>query len=333
MVKDIMEKAKSETDVTQGSKTACKGKTGKITSETEKKKVKFRKLFTLLVIILLGLTFVSKSLYNYRLPVVTVMRPMEGRIVYTIEGTSKFTYAHRESAYAEVDGRIREILAEQGDRVTQGQCLMRIESPGTGEIQEVTAATDGIIMQIGVEKGMYVSSTQNTVLYETARESGEWACSLIVSDEQAEHVGRNNRLTMNVPGLKERVEGEIRSVVPCASQSQEGYTVEIAVNSELPLAGERVKIVMEEESELYDTIIPVTALHRDSQGYYALVLREDDSVLGQGYRAHRMSVELLDSDEAYCAVRGIPSDEYVIVTTTGEIGDGSSVYYEDGKLW
>lgn len=295
-------------------------------------KEKFRKLSALLVLALLIITFVSKSLYNYRLPVVTVMRLKEGKIIYVTEGTSTLTYAHRNPVYSEADGRIREILVEQGDRIKQGQCLMRIESGGTGELYDITAARDGVIIRIGVEEGMYVSSTQNTILYETAEESNDWLCSLIISDEQLEHMDGECRPKLKIVSRNETIEGEIRSIVPYASQSQEGYKVDILAISELPLAEERVTISIEEESELYDTIIPVTALCRDSQGYYALVLQEDDSVLGKGYKAHKMSVELLDSDENYCAVRGIPSGEYVIVASTGEIGDGSNVYYEGGSL-
>lgn len=288
------------------------------------------KIVVLLILILLALTFVSKSLYNYRLPVVTVMQPKVGRIVYRIEGTSELTYASRDSVYAETDGRIREIMVEQGDSVRQGQCLMRIESAATGEMQDIIAADDGVITWIGVEKGMYVSSMQNTVLYETARESKEWVCSLNVSDEQAEHIDEESIPVLNLVSRNETLEGEVRSIVPYASQGEKGYKVEIEVNSEITLEGEKVNIVMEEESELYEAIIPVAALCRDSQGYYVLTLRESDSVLGEGYKAHKMAVNLLDSDEDYCAVRGIPSDEHVIVAATGEIRDGSNVFFEGG---
>ena len=95
-----------------------------------------------------------------------------------------------------------------------------------------------------------------------------------------------------------------------------------------PLAGERVKITIREEGELYDTLIPAAALCKDATGYYVLVMRENDSVLGEGYKAHRMSVDLLDSDEACCAVRGLPADELVIIASIGEIADGSNVFYE-----
>ena len=42
---------------------------------------------------------------------------------------------------------------------------------------------------------------------------------------------------------------------------------------------------------------------------------------------HRVSVDLLNSDETYCAVRGLPTNEFVIIASTSEITDGSKVYY------
>lgn len=126
----------------------------------------------------------------------------------------------------------------------------------------------------------------------------------------------------------EKVEGEIQSITTYTGQDQKGYMVTVAVKDVDAFAGERVRIVMEQESTLYDTLIPVAALCRGPSGYYVLVLQEDDSVLGMGYPACRMSVDLLESDETYCAVRGIPSDEYVIISATDEIWDGRSVFYE-----
>ena len=82
------------------------------------------------------------------------------------------------------------------------------------------------------------------------------------------------------------------------------------------------------ESVEYDALIPASALRTDAAGYYVLVLHKEDSVLGKGYVAHRISVDLLDSDKTYCAVRGLPTDETVIVSATSEIADGSKVCYE-----
>ena len=58
------------------------------------KKKRFKKIFVVLAVVLLALTFFSKSFYNYRLPVVTAALPRQGRLSFTVEGTSEFTYAY-----------------------------------------------------------------------------------------------------------------------------------------------------------------------------------------------------------------------------------------------
>lgn len=293
------------------------------------KKKRFKKIFVVLAVVLLALTFLSKSFYNYRLPVVTAALPRQGRLSFTVEGTSEFVYAYTESVYADIDGKIREILVDVGDEVKAGQTLMRVELNGTGEMYNVKADKEGIISWIGVGKGMYVSSMQNTVLYEIAEKSEEWVCCLIISEEQFGHISMESVPVLELVDRNELMEGEISSIFGYESQDLQGYKVNITVRSaDAPLKGERVKITIREDSELYDTLIPAAALCKDAIGYYVLVVQENDSVLGEGYKAHRMSVDLLGSDEAFCAVRGLPIDELVIIASTSEIADGSNVFYE-----
>ncbi len=292
-------------------------------------KKRFQKIFAVLAAVLLALTFLSKSFYNYRLPVVTAALPRQGRLSFTVEGTSEFVYAYTESVYADIDGKVREILVDVGDEVKTGRTLMRVELNGTGEMFDVKADKDGIISWIGVSKGIYVSSMQNTVLYEIAEKSEEWVCRLIISEEQFEHISMESVPVLELVDQNKFVKGEIRSIFSYQSQDLQGYIVNITVRrADASLAGERVKIAISEDSELYDTLIPAAALCKDAVGYYVLVVQENDSVLGEGYKAHRMSVDLLDSDEAYCAVRGLPTDELIVIASTSEIGDGSNVYYE-----
>ena len=176
------------------------------------KKKRFKKIFVVLAVVLLALTFFSKSFYNYRLPVVTAALPRQGRLSFTVEGTSEFTYAYTESIYADIDGKIREILVDVGDEVKAGQTLMRVERSGTGEMYDVRSDKDGIISWIGVSKGIYVSSMQNTVLYEIAEKSEEWVCSLIISEEQFEHISMESVPVLELVDQNELVEGEISSI-------------------------------------------------------------------------------------------------------------------------
>ena len=290
----------------------------------------FAKVFGIFMGIVLLLTFFSKSIYNYQLPVVSVSTPKQGKLSFTATGTAEVSYSHMESVYADVDGRVKEILVQAGEEVEKGQCLMRFELAGSKEIQEIVAEENGIITTIGVKKGMYVSSMQNMILYGIAEKSEEWVVVLFVTEEQLTYVDGESMVNVQVTDLNENFTGTIRSVVSYTDQNKTGYQAEIVVHSEnMELAGKKAKVTIKKESEPYDAMIPAVALRKDSQGYYVLVLQEEDSVLGNGYVAHRMSVDLLNSDETYCAVRGLPADETVITASSSEITDGSKVYYEE----
>lgn len=288
-----------------------------------------RKLFFVLGAILIAFTFLSKPFYNYRLPTVSAARPIQGKLMFSVDGSTVFTYACVNPVYAQTDGRVKEILVEKGDEVTAGQCVMRFESGAEGELIDVTAAEDGIITGIGVKDGMYVSSMQNTILYELAKKSDELLCSLLLNEEQAGLISMQSKVSLDFRNRNEPAEGAIQSIVSYTGQSGEGYRVDITVKMEdNSLIGERVNVTIKEESALYDTLVPAAALCKDASGYYVLALHEDDSLLGRGYQAHRISVDLLDSDDSYCAVRGLPMDERVIFAATSEIAPGSDVYYE-----
>lgn len=150
-----------------------------------------------------------------------------------------------------------------------------------------------------------------------------------MTDEQLEYVGKDSIVNLQIEEINKSFTGKIQSIVSYANQSRTGYQVEITINSSnAEIAGKKAKVAIKKESEQYDAIIPVAALRKDSVGYYVLVLKKEYSVLGNGYVAHRVSVDLLNSDETYCVVRGLPTDEAVIIASTSEITDGSKVYYE-----
>ena len=288
----------------------------------------FGKVFSIFIIALLVITFLSKSFYNYRLPEVKVEVPIEGRFVFKAEGTSEITYSRESCVYASVSGRISEICVKSGDEVQSGQCVMKLQVQDTDETVEVTAKDEGIITYIGIEEGMYVSSIQNTVLYKIAAKSDDYVCTLFITEDQYKFIKAGSSATVQFFNTDVSVEGYVEKIVSYAERDRTGYLATIIIHSEdKSLAGMSVELTIREESEIYDTLIPVSALHKDAVGYYVLVLEKENSVLGMGYKAHRMSVDLLNSDQVYCAVRGLPGGEKVIVAATGEISDGSNVYY------
>lgn len=279
--------------------------------------------------VVLLLTFFSKSLYHYRLPVVSVLLPKPGRLSFTVEKNAEISYANVTSVYADRDGRVNEILVQAGDELRTGQPVMRFESIETGELTDVIAKEGGIITSIGVEQGMYVSFMQNVILYRLAEKSEHWSIELPLTEEQLAHVAEDSEAVVKVTGVQESFAGKIESIVPQDEQAKTGYLANMIIDSgDTELAGRRVEVTIRRNSQPYDTLLPAAALHKDAEGYYVLVLKEDDSVLGKGYTASKRSVDILDSDKTYCAVRGLAADERIIVSADGEVADGSRVYYE-----
>lgn len=79
-------------------------------------------LFTALLI----LTFVSKTIYNYSLPVVTATMPLKGKIEKTETVKGIAGWAETAVVYADAGGYVDEIFVKEGDSVTKGQALMKL---------------------------------------------------------------------------------------------------------------------------------------------------------------------------------------------------------------
>lgn len=299
-----------------------------MSTDTDQRK-NYQKIMVGFIIVTLFLTFFSKSFYNYSLPVVTVASPKQGALDFSVEGTATVNYTDVRTYYAQKDGIIHDIFIEKGDRVKKGQRVMQMILPDTDKTEDITAKEDGIITAVGVEEGMFVSYMQNIALYGAAIISEEWSVILNISDAEAENIEEGDKATVKLPNQNLSLEGKVVEVSSYQNEAFAGWQVDIRfVSKEPSIAWKRADVTIKKNSAMYGTLIPVDALRKDAKGYYVLVPQEDDSILGDGYIAQRISVDLLDSDKSYCAVEGLPEGEAVIVATTKEIAGGDHIYYE-----
>lgn len=292
----------------------------------------YQKLAVIFVFVLLFLTFFSKSFYNYSLPSVTVIEPKQGTLDFSFEGSGEISYANVCSHYAGKDGVIQDILIHEGDKIKKGNVVMKIKNPDTNRRENIRAEQTGIVTSVKVQKGMYVSYMSNSVLYETAGSSSEMSVMIKISDDEASRIQKGNKVMIRIPGLDESFEGKVTDVSSYADETSQGYYVDIRFQSnDHSILGKRAELMIQNEVVMSDALVPVSALHKDSAGYYVFVLQANDSVLSGGYKAQRYSVDLVDSDEEYCAVEGLMGEEQVILASTKEIAEGDFVYYEAGE--
>ena len=72
------------------------------------------------------LIFFSKTIYTYNLPVVTAVRPENGKLSKLEMSAGIVGFADVENLYAAVGGTVEEVLAKEGDYVSEGQELLRL---------------------------------------------------------------------------------------------------------------------------------------------------------------------------------------------------------------
>ncbi|MDE7226667.1 MAG: RND transporter, partial [Ruminococcus sp.] len=80
----------------------------------------------------------------------------------------------------------------------------------------------------------------------------------------------------------------------------------------------------------YDSIVPKSAVHEDSEGKFVLVVESKSSPLGNRYYARRVPVEVQASDEVSSAVSGsISNGDYVITASSAPVKAGDQVRMND----
>lgn len=77
--------------------------------------------------IALILTFFSNTIYNYNLPLVTVMMPGKGKLVHKVTGNSEIAYKDSYKIYSNIEGEIDEIYVYENQFIEKGKAIMKIK--------------------------------------------------------------------------------------------------------------------------------------------------------------------------------------------------------------
>lgn len=77
---------------------------------------------TMLAVLLL-LIFFSKTIYGYNLPVVSAVKPQNGKLSKLEMSSGIANWAETQNIYAALGGKVEEVLVKEGDIVTEGQAL------------------------------------------------------------------------------------------------------------------------------------------------------------------------------------------------------------------
>ncbi|SHK14429.1 efflux RND transporter periplasmic adaptor subunit [Desulforamulus aeronauticus] len=100
-----------------------------IADDAQRKKV-IGKLSLLFLMTMIGLTFFSNTINNFALPRVQTVRPTNGALIKEIFGVGTIEVKSNRAEYADANLRVKEVMVEQGDRVSKGQPIITLDVDG-----------------------------------------------------------------------------------------------------------------------------------------------------------------------------------------------------------
>ena len=91
-------------------------------------------------------------------------------------------------------------------------------------------------------------------------------------------------------------------------------------------AGDSVALMISQNAQHYDMVVPVSAVHEDNSGKFIYIVEARQSPLGNRYIARKVPVTVEASDESMCAINGsLSGSEYVITTASKPVAAGKQV--------
>ena len=92
-----------------------------------KKKINIKSIGAVILVLILGLLFMSKSIYTYNLPNVSAIMPINGKITKQEVITGSVEWGDTMNVYTSTGGRVDKVFVETGDWVLEGDIIAELE--------------------------------------------------------------------------------------------------------------------------------------------------------------------------------------------------------------
>lgn len=178
---------------------------------------------------------------------------------------------------------------------------------------QLYAAGDGTVQELP-QSG---TKTGETSTFRVSDASGGYEAELWLDKGQAEKLSPGDSCEVTLSGgsmyYQPTATGQILSV------SEAGEDGRVKVTIRLPegdwKAGQTVEAQVVLDRQTHAMCVPLSALHSASDGYYVLVLQEQNTVLGLEYVAAKVPVTVKTQNDQTAAIEGAISDRDNIITS------------------
>lgn len=194
---------------------------------------------------------------------------------------------------------------------------------------KVLAPARGMVTQIAVTTGDFTTDGTAMRLADTSKGNRLVA---FVDKADEKYVSKGSQVTISAIGSKEPI---TKYTVTSVKESEEDKAL-LEVVVDLPEgvleAGVSAEVEVVQKSENFSSVIPIEALHEEQNGYYVLIMQEEQGVMGKELTARRFEVRVQDKNNTYVALEDglLTGGQEIISSSSRPIEDGSRVRKKEG---
>lgn len=191
----------------------------------------------------------------------------------------------------------------------------------------IEAPISGTISSIGLTAGQETAPA--TPIATIQPEGSGYTMSFSVTNEQARRLNPGIQADLVNAWRYDDVTVILSKIIPDPSNPTQQKRLTFDVTGSV-MAGQSLSVSVGDKSANYDMVVPNSAIREDNNGKFVLIVETKASPLGNRYKAVRMDVEVLASDDTKSAISGaLYGYEFVITTSNKPVTAGQLVRLSD----
>ncbi len=191
----------------------------------------------------------------------------------------------------------------------------------------VVSPVEGTIISVSKTAGESTTPQEEVALIQVAGKG--MTVRFPVTNEQASKVKVGDVAELQNAWYYEDVMVTLSKIRPDTEDPGKKKLLEFNVEGSVQ-SGEQLSLTVGERSAEYDLVVPNSAVREDKNGKFVLIIEEKSTPFGNRYKAKRVDVEVMASDETKSALTAdLEGYEYVITTSNQPVENGDQVRLAD----
>lgn len=187
----------------------------------------------------------------------------------------------------------------------------------------ILSPVEGTVISISKTAGESTAKEEEVALIQVAGKG--MTVSFSVTNDQATKVKVGDMAELQNAWYYTDVIVKLSKIKPDPDNPGKRKLLEFSVEGSLQ-NGESLSLSVGERSAEYDFVVPNSAVREDKNGKFILIIEEKSTPFGNRYKAKRVDVEVMASDETKTAVSAdLQGYEYVITTSNQPLEAGDQV--------